>query len=387
MARSFSAVGGPDALLQRLTEVRRAVPSPAGGIVFVSGPLAQRPGVAADLVREAWRGVPACVAPAAGVLSERGEIEGQPAAAGLLWEGGSTSVLAPPGGGLAEAVGAALGRRAGTAVIFARPDALAPDELTRIGAAAPGACVLGAGTVGAGPLAVRASGEVVEGATAGLVITGLASPLVEAASACRLLSEFHPIEEVADAGLVLRVGGRPALDQLSAATAGLATRGAPPPVVLVALADPADLPGGSPTSGAPGAPGASGAPGFVIRPVRGIDTARRGVMLGEAVRPGVRLAFAVRDGAVARAGLEEAARRVARSALGSAPRFALHLSCAGRGQGLYGAPDVEVRILRQRFPELPIAGMHSAFEIAPSASGKAQIALYTGVLALFRAPS
>ncbi|KYF93714.1 hypothetical protein BE20_08585 [Sorangium cellulosum] len=95
----------------------------------------------------------------------------------------------------------------------------------------------------------------------------------------------------------------------------------------------------------------------------------------------------MRDAAAARAGLEGIARQVSQSALGSAPRFALYLSCAGRGQGLYGAPDVEARILRQRFADLPIAGMHSSFEIAPWAPGQARLALYTGVLALFRAPS
>ena len=91
--------------------------------------------------------------------------------------------------------------------------------------------------------------------------------------------------------------------------------------------------------------------------------------------------------AAAKAGVESIARRVMKQALGSAPRFAVYMSCAGRGQGLYGAPDVESRILRQRFGDLPIAGMHSAFEIAPWGPGNAKVALYTGVLALFRSPS
>jgi small ligand-binding sensory domain FIST len=151
---------------------------------------------------------------------------------------------------------------------------------------------------------------------------------------------------------------------------GAAQGGAPPPqpVVFVALAD------------------AEG-DRFVVRPVRGIDPARRGVLVGPEVRPGMRVAFAVRDAAAARSGLEATARGVAQQAMGSAPRFALFLSCAGRGQGLYGAPDVEARILRQRFGDLPIVGMHSAFEIVPWAPGEARLALYTGVLALFRSPS
>jgi small ligand-binding sensory domain FIST len=121
--------------------------------------------------------------------------------------------------------------------------------------------------------------------------------------------------------------------------------------------------------------------------VRGIDPTRRGVLIGPEAKPGGRLAFAVRDAAAARAGLESAARTVSQQALGAAPRFAIFVSCAGRGQGLYGSPDVEARILRQRFGDLPIAGMHSAFEIVPWGPGDAKVALYTGVVALFRSPS
>ena len=140
-------------------------------------------------------------------------------------------------------------------------------------------------------------------------------------------------------------------------------------MVFVALAEPGD------------------SPRYVVRPVRGIDPTRRGVMVGPEVKPGMRLAFAVRDAAAARSGLQSAVSTLSRQSLGAVPRFALYLSCAGRGQGLYGAPDVEARILRQRFGDLPIAGMHSAFEIVPWGPGEARLALYTGVLALFRSPS
>jgi small ligand-binding sensory domain FIST len=197
--------------------------------------------------------------------------------------------------------------------------------------------------------------------------------------------------------MVLRVGGAPALDLLSScmsenksATSGAghdgdfapkaplrAAQPSPQPVVFVALADPP----------AAAAGGRTDAERYVVRPVRGIDAGRRALMVGHDVLPGMRVAFAVRDAAAARAGIEAAARTLSHQALGAAPRFALLLSCAGRGQGLYGAPDVEARILRQRFGDLPIAGMHSAFEIIPWAPGEARLALYTGVLALFRSPS
>ncbi|MCC6557141.1 MAG: FIST C-terminal domain-containing protein [Polyangiaceae bacterium] len=401
MARSFSATCAPDGILQHLLELRRAVPTAAGGLVFVSGPLAQRAPAVAEAVRNAWRGVPACVVPAAGVLSERGEIEGEGAAAGVLWAGGRAApfLLGPDevgaGPSLAGPGKEALeraGQRGATAILFAQPEAFTPSRLDDLAACAPGACVFGAGTVGGAAVGVTGAGELLAGPAAGLAITGLAAPIVEASPACRLLSSFETIEE-ASSGLVLRAGGRAALDLLSACTAELARRPGEPPLVFAALADEAVAPRGSgsrPTWEPPCAPNADGddePPRFVVRPVRGVDPGRRAVMIGEGARPGARLAFAVRDAGAARAGVEDMARRISRSALGSAPRFALYLSCAGRGQGLYGAPDVEARLLRQRFADLPLAGMHSAFEIAPWAPGQGRLALYTGVLALFRAPS
>lgn len=379
-ARSFStAASAPDGLARALASARAEVSSPAAGLVFVSGALTQEIARVAEHVRGAWRHVPVCIVPAAGTITERGEVEGASSAAGILWSGGRATPFsigeAASTGALREALGAAAGARPTTVLLFPRSD-FAADMLEGVGAAAPGVCLFGAGTVGGSALAITAGGEILRGRAAGLAIHGLASPLVESSPACRVLTSLDTVTETAG-GMMLRIGDSPALDLLSSCMPELrsAAQGAPQqpqPVVFVALADPA---------------GAGEGDRFVVRPVRGIDPTRRGVLVGPEVKPGARVAFAVRDAALARSGLEGAARAVAKQAMGAAPRFAIYLSCAGRGQGLYGAPDVEARILRQRFGDLPIAGMHSAFEIVPWAPGEARLALYTGVLALFRSPS
>lgn len=257
--------------------------------------------------------------------------------------------------------------------------------------------ILGAGTVGGPAVTVSSDGKLAAGPLAGLLVSGLAVPIVESTPACRLLSPFTPIEE-ASGGLVLRVGGRSALDLLSSLTSELgATRDAAPPPGAqggaargAAREPPAQQGRGAPivfAAIAEDEPGEGGRERYMVRPVRGIDPARGAVMIGREARVGARFAFGVRDAGAARAGLEATARSVATSALGAAPRFAIFLSCAGRGHSLYGAPDVESRILRQRFGDLPIAGMHSSFEIVPSSPGSVKLALYTGVLALFRSPS
>jgi small ligand-binding sensory domain FIST len=388
-ARSFTTtLAIAEDLARPLTEVKASVGSAAGGVVFVSGALTQQVTRVAEQVRAAWKGVPACVVPAAGVLTERGELEGVSAVSGVLWRGGGATAVtfADPQEGSGAALADLLQGAGGasppgrprshsaraTSVLFARPESFGADLLESLCAAAPQMQIFGAGTVGGSAAAVTAEGALTEAPIAGLVLRGLAPPIVEASPACKLLSDFQRIDE-ASGGLVLRIGGRTALDALSAATSEMARQPGVQPLVFAALADEE--------------PDEDGRDRYVVRPVRGIDPGRRAVLIGREARRGMRFAFGVRDAAAARSGLESAARTVAQQALGAAPRFAIYLSCAGRGQSLYGAADVEARILRQRFGDLPIAGMHSSFEIAPWGPGQARLALYTGVLALFRSPS
>jgi len=380
-ARSFCTnVNSPDQLGAALRETRGSVPAPTGGLVFVTGSLVQHIGAVAARVRSAWKGIPTVVVPAAGVLHERTEIEGMTAASGILWSGGRVTPFAIGDAEetprrVGESIGQALEPRAGTAILFHRPEGFDASLLEGIAATAPSACVFGAGAVGADPIASDADGLQMSGRAVGLSIKGLASPIVAAAPACRLLTDFSPIEEVS-AGLVLKFGGKSALDELSRCSPAAKSSSAEgaTPLIFAALAEEGDI-------------GDDGRPRYIIRPVRGVDPTRRGVMIGGDAKPGVRMSFAVRDASQARADLESTARIVSKNALGAAPRFALHLSCAGRGQGLYGIPDVEVRILRQRFGDLPIAGMHAAFEISPRPGKASRLELYTSVLALFRSPS
>lgn len=365
-------VNTADGLGRTLAGVRSDVPSPSGGIVFVSGAATQDLAALAEQVRGAWRGIPTCIVPAAGVITERGEIEGAAAASGLLWSGGKVLPLAladaSSPSALRDTLTSAASSHATTVILFPRSD-FAPEMLEGIGSSAPSVCLFGAGTVGNAAIVVTAAGETLKGRAVGLAIVGSAPPLIDATSACRLISPLRRIEQ-SSGGLVLKIDGSPALDLLTACVPELrGASGTAQPVVFAALAD------------------EQGGDRYVVRPVRGIDPTRRGIMIGPEARPGVRLAFAVRDAAAAKSSLEASARGLAQQALGAAPRFAIYLSCAGRGQGLYGAPDVEARILRQRFGDLPIAGMHSAFEISPWGLGEARLALYTGVLALFRSPS
>jgi small ligand-binding sensory domain FIST len=127
-------------------------------------------------------------------------------------------------------------------------------------------------------------------------------------------------------------------------------------------------------------------PEVLIRAVQGVDPVRRGLMVSDEVRPGMRIAFAVRDAKAAREDLTSAVRDLLREANGAAPRFGIYLNCAGRGSSLYGQRDVDLKILKARLGEMPLAGMQSSFEVS-EVGGKPALQLYTGVLGLFTAPS
>ena len=228
--------------------------------------------------------------------------------------------------------------------------------------------LFGGGTAGDRLVVASMPGqELVVGSAGALVASNLHGPLLASSPACRLLMPLGRITKVRGP-MVLEIEGEPALEVLSATAKHLPDQ----PLVLAALAGPASA--------------GEERPALLVRGIQGVDPARQGVIVAEEIKDGMRLAFAVRDAAAARADLEAALQRLSRDAAGALPSFGVFLSCAGRGASLYGQPDVDVRLVRARFPDVPLAGMHSSFEIAPH-DGAAMLQLYTGVLAVFTAPS
>ena len=72
---------------------------PAGGLVFVTGGMATQLEAIAHALGRARLGFPVLLVSGAGVLTERGEVESESAAAALLWQGGAADAWAVPGNG------------------------------------------------------------------------------------------------------------------------------------------------------------------------------------------------------------------------------------------------------------------------------------------------
>ncbi|MCX5933164.1 MAG: FIST C-terminal domain-containing protein [Cyanobacteria bacterium] len=104
---------------------------------------------------------------------------------------------------------------------------------------------------------------------------------------------------------------------------------------------------------------------FLVRNLIGVDPRNGAVAVAERLRVGQQVQFQLRDADASRQELRQLLRSQAR---GSEPPLAgLLFACLGRGKGLYGEADGDVRIAQGEFPELPMAGAFCNGEIGPVA--------------------
>jgi len=85
--------------------------------------------------------------------------------------------------------------------------------------------------------------------------------------------------------------------------------------------------------------------------------------LGDRVRPGDRLAFAIRQPIDAERELQ--CRLGELAAACPTPSFGLFLSCIGRGPYFYAGEDRDWQLFRERFPQMPFLGAYGSSQIAP----------------------
>ncbi len=364
----------PARVVAAVREAASNLGRPAGGLVLAAGGLAGKLEAIAESLARADLGFPLLAATGAGVITERGELEGESAAAILLWLGGATDAWVRPetGAELCLAVGRELAernpsQRTETALVFLRPNGVQPHTVEALHGL-KATHILGAGTLAdSNVFALDASGGLTRGPGGALTIRGLPRPLVTASTAAKLLMPLREISEVRGP-MVLSIEGEPALEVLSTVAHALVDQ----PLVFVALAT---------------EPGVDAIrPPLLLRAVQGVDPSRHGLIVSEEVRRGMRLAFAIRDASAARADLDMRLRELSREAAGAAPRFGVVINCVGRGVALYKNPDTDLRMLRARFGEIPWIGLFSSFEIAPHA-GEPALELYTAVVGLFTSPS
>ena len=105
------------------------------------------------------------------------------------------------------------------------------------------------------------------------------------------------------------------------------------------------------------------------------------VTLTKSLQVGDWLSWAIRDVDAAQVDIVKTAGEL-KQQLGTDPAFALLFSCLGRGPYFYNGSDLDLALLKTRFPKLPIIGFYGNGEIAPM-NGRNELLQYSAVLGLF----
>jgi len=117
----------------------------------------------------------------------------------------------------------------------------------------------------------------------------------------------------------------------------------------------------------------------LVRRLAGIDEARGAISLPEAVEVGRQVGFVQRDSELARRDLEHQLSGLD----GGAGAFGFYLTCATRGETLFGAPGAEAELVRQIVPEVPLLGILGAYQLfSPGELAPASLLTHSAVLAL-----
>jgi small ligand-binding sensory domain FIST len=119
---------------------------------------------------------------------------------------------------------------------------------------------------------------------------------------------------------------------------------------------------------------------FLVRNLLGVERDAGAILVGDVPRAGQTVQFHARD---AKTAAEDLQLLLDGEVMDDAPFGALLFTCNGRGQKLFGTPDHDVSIIRERLGQVPIAGFFAAGEIGPIGD-RSFLHGHTASLALFR---
>lgn len=124
---------------------------------------------------------------------------------------------------------------------------------------------------------------------------------------------------------------------------------------------------------------------FLIRNLLGVDPRSGAIAIGDRIRPGQRIQFHLRDAHTSAEDLEMLLRKYHQLQDSDTNNIgALMFSCLGRGQGLYGKPNVDSELLRRYLPNIPLGGFFCNGEIGP-VGGSTFLHGYTSAFAIIKA--
>src|SRR5262245_41408289 len=313
-----------------------------------------------------------------GILTERREVEAELAVAVLVVR--CERLVATPfsferqgerrelGGELAQQIGPTV---AEGGCVLVLPDAMGcnpPALLGQLHDALGFVPVLGAVAAGS-PMFELYNTDALEGGLVGVALSGL-TPVIGVTQGCTPIGEPYVITH-AEANVIQRIGSRPALEMLTDAI-----RASPETEARIrhagVFAGLAMDPAKSPLERGD----------FLVRNLVGADQASGAVAVAERVRVGQTVQFQIRDAEASRDDLASMLDDVASRLGGRRPAFGCYFDCAGRGRGLFGVPDHDVTLIRERLGDFPLIGFFGNGEFAP-VGRRNFFHNYTGALVVF----
>ncbi len=267
-------------------------------------------------------------------------------------------------------------------IVLAEPFSFAADQLLRgLDYAYPKSAKAG-GLASAGERAgqnvLLADGDLLRRGAVCLALSGAIAVDTVVAQGCRAIGNAMKITR-ASGNFVVELDGRPPLAVLKDLLPRLSERDqrlARSSLFLGVSTDPLlDEPG----------PGE-----YLIRNILGVSADNGALAVGELVRVGQAVRFHLRDALSSSTDLDAlmaryAAERLADPAL-PRPEGALLFSCLGRGKNLYGRPDHDTDLFRDKVGDVPLGGFFANGEIG-SVHGVTHLHGFTSSFALFRDPA
>ena len=122
---------------------------------------------------------------------------------------------------------------------------------------------------------------------------------------------------------------------------------------------------------------------FLIRNIIGMDARGEALAVGEILKEGQTVQFHLRDSETSSQDLSEMLDQYVGNEIGTASAGALLFQCLGRGEHLYGRPDHDADMFREKVGDIPLAGFFCNGEIG-QVGGSTYLHGYTSSFGVFR---
>lgn len=122
---------------------------------------------------------------------------------------------------------------------------------------------------------------------------------------------------------------------------------------------------------------------YLIRNILGMEPEHGALAIGELLREGQLVRFHLRDARTAAEDVSDLLGRFATQGTSGEARGALLFSCLGRGMLLYGHPDHDTVVFKEKLGDLPVGGFFCSGEIGP-VGGATRLHGYTSSFGIFR---